>query len=58
MLPTAVTWSNGNVFRALTLLATKRCAELGLETNADGMYICIYVKHFKIGGKWQRRTFP
>ncbi|KAJ1633597.1 hypothetical protein T492DRAFT_590157 [Pavlovales sp. CCMP2436] len=38
MLPNAVTWSNGNVFRALTLLATKRCAELGLETNADGKY--------------------
>lgn len=30
LLPSAVTWSNGNVFRSLTLLAVKWCAAQGL----------------------------
>ena len=30
LLPNAVTWSNGNVFRSLTLLAVKWCAAQGL----------------------------
>ena len=31
-LPKAVTWSNGNVFRSLTLLAVRWCEAQGLET--------------------------
>ena len=30
MLPRATTWSNGNVFRSLTLLAVKWCEAQGL----------------------------
>lgn len=35
-LPNAVTWSNGNVFRALTLLTVTRCQQLGLKADASG----------------------
>ena len=34
-LPNAVTWSNGNVFRALTLLAVKWCQAQGLPGFSD-----------------------
>jgi len=33
MLPSATTWSNGNVFRCLTLLAATQCLQEGLELN-------------------------
>ena len=32
-LPRATTWSNGNIFRALTLLAVTHCLQQGLEFN-------------------------
>lgn len=35
-LPNAVTWSNGNVFRCLTLLTIAKCKELGMQANEDG----------------------
>jgi cytidylate kinase len=37
-LSNSVTWSNGNVFRALTLLAVRRCEKLGLVVGAGGRY--------------------
>merc|ERR1711957_214587 len=33
MLPNATTWSNGNIFRCLTLLAATHCLQNGLELN-------------------------
>lgn len=34
-LPRAVCWSNGNVFRALTLLAVSYCEQKGMDFGAD-----------------------
>ncbi len=37
MLPNAETWSNGNIFRALTLLCSRSCAaQVPKATAADG----------------------
>ena len=36
-LPNASTWSNGNVFRALTLLAVNHCEKHGLAFSADAL---------------------
>ena len=36
-LPRATAWSNGNVFRALTLLAVSRCEAAGEAFSADGL---------------------
>lgn len=35
MLPRAVCWSNGNIFRALTLLAVTHCEQAGVAFSAD-----------------------
>jgi len=34
-LPNAVTWSNGNVFRSITLLAVTHCEKSGIEFSED-----------------------
>eukprot|EP00908_Phaeocystis_cordata_P014573 Transcript_25680.p1 GENE.Transcript_25680~~Transcript_25680.p1 ORF type:complete len:335 (-),score=172.60 Transcript_25680:168-1172(-) len=57
-LPKAVTWSNGNVFRSLTLLAVTRCEKDGKEFSeavltADFLAGCMKCLSFgKIDGKF------
>ena len=37
MLPRCTAWSNGNVFRALTLLAVTRCEQLGVPFGPEAL---------------------
>ena len=41
-LPNSVSWSNGNVFRSLTLLAATHCKNEGIDLKADSEKVCIY----------------
>ena len=58
LLPKAVTWSNGNVFRSLTLLAVTYCEQNKMEFGADALTADVLAKCMaclefgKFGGKF------